>query len=139
VSIGDNAFFGCTLLYEVHLGANLEYIGRNAFRACSSLLSVTLPTTLLEIGDNAFYGCERLVEIYDLTDDFDVTVGEIRDGYVGAYALVVHTEASAESILAEEGDFVMMHHDGTRYFLLAIGTLGESRLPAGEDYVIYRP
>ncbi len=61
--IGDEAFFYCTRLVGVTLGANVANIGNLAFWGCSSLAGITLPNSVTRIGDNAFSGCTSLAEV----------------------------------------------------------------------------
>ncbi len=48
-------------------------IGENAFYGCSSLVSASIPGSVVGIGENAFYGCSALSR-------FDGTYGGITDG-----------------------------------------------------------
>lgn len=64
VSIGENAFSGCSALERVHLPVNLENIPRRLFDGCAALQEVTLPAAVKSIGEYAFYGCERLKALH---------------------------------------------------------------------------
>ncbi len=59
--IGENAFYGCTLLKSVKLGEGIEQIPFAAFCGCTSLKSITLPKGVQTISENAFEGCVSLV------------------------------------------------------------------------------
>ena len=85
ISIGDNAFGGCTSLTSIALPtvltrigdfafdkcsltcigfpAHLAFIGNGAFFRCRALTSVTLPAGLTSIGARAFYGCSSLTAV----------------------------------------------------------------------------
>lgn len=63
ITIGDNAFMGCTDLTSVAFGSKIEKIGVSAFRECPKLNGIDLPGSLTEIGENAFRECEILSEI----------------------------------------------------------------------------
>ena len=70
VSIGKNAFRGCTKLESSNNTQilNLEgvtYIGPNAFNGCSGteFKTINLPSTLVTLGTQAFYNCENLEAI----------------------------------------------------------------------------
>lgn len=70
VSIGKNAFRGCTKLESSNNTQilNLEgvtYIGPNAFYGCSGteFKTINLPSTLVTLGTQAFYNCENLEAI----------------------------------------------------------------------------
>lgn len=61
--IGNNAFYGCTSLTSVTLGAssNLKTIGDEAFSGCSALTTLgNIPPGLSSIGKSAFMNCEKL-------------------------------------------------------------------------------
>ena len=62
-SIGDRAFFGCSLLTSITLSDNLTSIGQNAFHACLSITSITIPNTVTSIESEAFLFCSSLVSI----------------------------------------------------------------------------
>lgn len=60
VSIGDNAFNGCSGLTSIDIPQTVTEIGQSAFRDCESLESVIIPSGVTEIGMWAFYGCSLL-------------------------------------------------------------------------------
>lgn len=57
VSIGDEAFSGCTHLSEIRFPEGLQEIGKRCFYECEQLRYIQLPNTLLTIGDEAFAYC----------------------------------------------------------------------------------
>ena len=63
-SIGDNAFFECTVLESVTIPNTVTFIGDKAFGGCSSLTSVTMPfyseSEDETIRSTAFSGCTAL-------------------------------------------------------------------------------
>lgn len=60
--VGRRAFYNCTALTSVTLGAGLTVIGDSAFeRTC--LESLTLPAGLEKIGEGAFARCDQLDDI----------------------------------------------------------------------------
>ena len=63
ISIGDNAFNGCTSLTSVTIPNNVTSIGEEAFDACTSLTNVTMGTNVTSIGEEAFYGCTSLTSV----------------------------------------------------------------------------
>ncbi len=65
VTLGDNAFADCSLLYEIDLEkASMGLsIGATAFSNCSALYSVVLPNNLAALGSEAFSGCDALESI----------------------------------------------------------------------------
>lgn len=63
--IGDNAFENCSDLYYVEVDCAYDSniylsIGWEAFKGCSNLTRVELPINTYEIGDYAFAGCKQL-------------------------------------------------------------------------------
>ena len=60
ITIGKNAFFGCSQLQSINLPSTVTGINDGAFQGCTGLISVTLPESLLTIGELAFAGCSAL-------------------------------------------------------------------------------
>ena len=60
VTIGDNAFTGCSDLKSLTFSSEVSSIGRNAFEGCNGLTSLTFPSTVPSIDECAFKGCESL-------------------------------------------------------------------------------
>lgn len=71
--IPDEAFCGCTSLYEVTV-YGVTKIGKKAFCGCTSLHEVKIFGDLTEIDAKAFYGCKKLKSI-----DLPIGVRYIRD------------------------------------------------------------
>ena len=63
ITIGENAYDGCTALTTLSLSENVVSIGGNAFRNCTGLTSVTIPDSVTSIGAGAFSGCSSLESI----------------------------------------------------------------------------
>ena len=53
-TIGENAFYSCTILETISLPIGLQVIERQAFVNCVSLQSVAFPGSLVELGESAF-------------------------------------------------------------------------------------
>ena len=66
-SIGKLAFWQCSNLSSINIGANVTTIGFGAFNSCSSLSTFTVPASVTSIGENAFYGCTGL-ESFTVSD-----------------------------------------------------------------------
>jgi len=63
-TIGDRAFYNCSLLQDISLPSTLAAIGDYAFYGCDeSLTSITIPNKVTTIGSDAFAYCEALEEI----------------------------------------------------------------------------
>lgn len=57
LSIGKEAFCGCSGLVSIEIPNNVITIGPNAFNMCSGLESLTIQNSVTSIGDQAFAGC----------------------------------------------------------------------------------
>ncbi len=62
-AIGDDAFYQCTSLTELHIGQNVRTIGANAFYLCTSLREVILPNSVMSISNHAFRNCSTLERV----------------------------------------------------------------------------
>jgi Flp pilus assembly protein protease CpaA len=62
-SIGDDAFYGCTLLTNVVIGTNVTSLGDNAFANCYKLPSITIPKSVTNIVNDAFLESVLLTNI----------------------------------------------------------------------------
>ncbi|MDE6648983.1 MAG: leucine-rich repeat domain-containing protein, partial [Muribaculaceae bacterium] len=60
ISIGSDAFNGCSGLTSVVIGNSVTSIGIEAFYGCSGLNSVTIPDSVISIGSCAFNGCSSM-------------------------------------------------------------------------------
>lgn len=54
ITIGSDAFSGCTSLQTVKLGSNLTTIGSNAFKNCSALTTIQVPSAKLSDYQTSF-------------------------------------------------------------------------------------
>ena len=63
-TIGDMAFFDCSLLTTVTLSNSVKTIGSAAFYGCSALTNINIPSSVQTIGDGAFCACKSLKEIH---------------------------------------------------------------------------
>ncbi len=63
LTIGMDAFSGCTKLEKFYLPNGLESIEGNSFYNCTSLTYVYIPNTVKLIASRAFYGCSRLATL----------------------------------------------------------------------------
>lgn len=68
VSIGSEAFTGCTNLMYLALDGELLTIGEEAFYDCYALQSVNIPNSLQNIGHRAFMHCQALHELQGIED-----------------------------------------------------------------------
>ncbi|MBQ6068326.1 MAG: leucine-rich repeat domain-containing protein [Bacteroidales bacterium] len=63
VSIGNNAFSGCTGMTSLSIPNSVTSIGNSACSQCVGLTSVDIPVSVTMIGDNAFMGCSHLLSV----------------------------------------------------------------------------
>ena len=62
-SIGEHAFYECSLLTSIEIPEGVKTIGEGAFGHCSMLTSVKIPSGVTSIGTKAFYGCSALTSV----------------------------------------------------------------------------
>ena len=75
VTIGKEAFYGCSSLSEINdIPIDIEEIRESAFSGCASLEEIRLQYKLKTIGPRAFYGCSNLKAVY-LTSGVPPTIG----------------------------------------------------------------
>ena len=63
ISIGDDAFIGCTELENLNIPNSVTTIGNGAF-SYTGLKSIILPVSINSLGDNVFEGCDSLSTLY---------------------------------------------------------------------------
>lgn len=63
LSVGRNAFKGCTKLNKVSLSESVLFIGENAFEGCTGLKMVTELKYIANIGKFAFAECKELKQL----------------------------------------------------------------------------
>ena len=61
--VSDYAFYNCTNLEKVKLGADITKIGSGAFSGCEKLETINLPNTIKSIGESCFVQCSSLGSI----------------------------------------------------------------------------
>ena len=63
LSIGKQAFSGCSAITTLNLGTGVRSIGYGAFENCSSLTSIDVPDSVTSLGERAFNGCTELESV----------------------------------------------------------------------------
>ena len=63
ISIGSDAFVGCTSLTSVTIPNSVTSIGGSAFSGCTNLTSITIPDSVTSIGSYAFEDCTSLTSV----------------------------------------------------------------------------
>lgn len=61
--IGDQSFYGCSLLHSITLPDEIESIEASAFYMCSSLVIIRIPGQIQFIGKDAFGSCDKLLKV----------------------------------------------------------------------------
>jgi len=62
-SIGEEAFFNCSVLTTINIPDSVTSIAGRAFDSCTNLTSITIPDGVTSIGSGAFWGCSSLPSI----------------------------------------------------------------------------
>ena len=62
-SIGIDAFYGCTGLFDVTIPTSVASIGDGAFANCNGLHSISIPASVTSIGSDVFTDCLELSQI----------------------------------------------------------------------------
>ena len=63
ISIGSDAFRGCSSLTSIEIPNSVTSIGNSAFYSCTGLTSIEIPNSVTSIGTYVFYGCSSLTSI----------------------------------------------------------------------------
>lgn len=81
MTIGANAFSGCTTLKRIDLGKYVTAIGANAFNGCTGMPSLVVDwKNLTTVGDGAFGGCTNIKAfVYDFNVIETRTAGDAYD------------------------------------------------------------
>ena len=63
ITIGNNAFDGCSSLTSVNIPESVTSIGNDAFSGCSSLISIIIGNNVTSVGNDVFDRCSSLTSI----------------------------------------------------------------------------
>ncbi|MBO4561065.1 MAG: leucine-rich repeat domain-containing protein [Bacteroidaceae bacterium] len=63
ISIGNEAFWGCSKVPYIKIGKGVQSIGGGAFQNCSSLKSIEIPDGVTDMGWQMFLGCASLISV----------------------------------------------------------------------------
>lgn len=62
-SIGDSAFYYCTVLTSIDIPNSVITIGNGAFNGCSGLTSIDIPDSVTSIGSSVLKNCTSLTSV----------------------------------------------------------------------------
>ena len=127
VAIDDYGFSEAPKLKTITIPDSVTSIGDRAFYYCRNLTSVVIPDSVTSIGDRAFSECYKLVEVINKSS-LDITAGSSSYGYIGYYAIEVH---SGESKIKNVNDYLFYSFNGVNYLFGYVGswTLYTNRRP----------
>lgn len=108
-SIGDYAFYGCTMLPNLTFGHNLKTMGVSCFEKCTTLTEIVLPNSLKVLRERAFRYCTGLKRVV-----FENEVDFYTNGVFGFYNNVFDGCTSLSS--------VTLPNDTPGYFYVPMGT-----------------
>ena len=134
--ISDHAFYG-SLVARINIPDGISEITGEAFYGCSRLRSITLGAGLTYIDTNAFKHCGALIEIINHSPLY-ITAGSKDNGHIAEYAAVVH---DGESVIITRGEYLFYSSNGENYLIGYLGNRRYITLPDnynGEGYKIYK-
>ena len=129
--IGDYAFSRSFECDKLVLPEGVETVGEKAFYSATDLLQVTLPQSLTTVGYDAFLNCSKLVEVYNLSP-VNIQMGNMENGRAGYYALAIHDDLSAPSVMTQVDDFFFVTKEWKNYLLAYVG--GDINVTLPENY-----
>ena len=138
--VGNYAFAECVELSTITFGDNSELsrIAPYAFMGCAKLVSITIPSKVHTIGGFAFFDCYRLVQVIN-ESSFVVNKGTMYGGYTAYYALEVCNSVEEKAgIFMEENGFVMFSCGGEIVIIDYNGTDAEIVIPKEATAILPR-
>lgn len=101
ISIGEEAFQGCTNLMNVTIGNNVDSIGYGAFLGCTNLKSINIPDSVTIIGQSTFAFCPNLTSVTMENPDGWIVYDDVYNQTTGKYE-IFSTEIAGSSLSVQE-------------------------------------
>lgn len=133
--IASKSFDGSNIR-KVVIGGGIAVVEEYAFNFCTNLMSVTIPSSVTTLGDSSsstFNGCIHLMEIYNLSNSYDLMF---------KYVPGLYTDLNEKSKITKDKDGYYFFENKEESYLFAYeGGKSEITLPssspAGKKYKIY--
>lgn len=114
ISIGDDAFSGCSGLTGISIPNSVTSIGSRAFYNCRGLREVIIPKSVTSVGSEAFYGCGFAKTAYPNTISNPFTNGR-------------NVSYPAEGTIVEDG--IIYNVEKTIIYYASYGISGSFTIP----------
>lgn len=133
--IASKSFDGSNIR-KVVIGGGIAVVEEYAFNFCTNLMSVTIPSSVTTLGDSSsstFNGCIHLMEIYNLSNSYDLMF---------KYVPGLYTNSNEKSKITKDKDGYYFFENKEESYLFAYeGGKSEITLPSssptGKKYKIY--
>jgi len=94
ISIGSNAFNGCSTLMSLTIPSSVTTIGSSAFNICSGLTSISIPSSVTSIEGAAFSGCTGLTSI-SIPSSITSILGFVFRGCTGLTSITIPSSVNS--------------------------------------------
>ena len=105
ITIGGDAFHGCSGLTAITIPDGVKSIEGGAFEWCTGLTSVSIPNSVTSIGTMAFYGCACLKKVFSYIEDPFEIYKDIFGGYYVDDQYVEFTTATLYVPIGTKGKY----------------------------------
>ena len=138
-TVQSNAFAECSLLSELNIEGELNFIGSSAFSSCSKLTTLNIPKSVSFVGDGAFQstGWER-----NQKSDFIIVGDGVFYKYNGSASVIVFPDntkrISKNRLSGVEKIETVIIPEGVKYIAkYAFSILAKSTSSTGQDSTYY--
>ncbi len=137
VSIGNDAFNGCSNLGSISIPGSVTSIGDGAFADCSNLKRINIPESVTSIGQYAlgYYELEKIPNfiIYGISGTEAETYAKNNGMDFRLFSGEEKSDISAATIILERDSYT---YDGTAKTPSVTVKLGEKTLDVNVDYIV---